>query len=140
MIDIIHYGLTLVDKTKYHEIIFDEEKEDESKTNENDITMKLSNFDGGYLENVKFFRTDRDRVSVILPLSRFIMNLSALYCELTKQSFDQLITKLYDKYSETDNNINIYLNNWVDYSLRFITIFDEFHSYGLKIETFRTII
>eukprot|EP01083_Nonionella_stella_P309159 1093776_1 len=141
LIDIMYYGLRLIDKTTDNPIVLDETEQKEAD-DVGEIKMKLSNFDGGYLNDFAYFRTDRDRVSLVLPLSRFIMNISALYTEITSESFEQLMRRLFDKYSDKDSHLNAYISNWIDYSLRFITIFDQFHA-DLWIkngDTFRTTI
>ncbi|ETO10293.1 bromodomain-containing protein [Reticulomyxa filosa] len=78
----------------------DEDKK-EKKEEEKGLSpiMVLNTFEGGQEEEeeeeekekevleMDFFRVDRDRLSLILPLSRFIVYLGAIYCQTFRVSF-----------------------------------------------------
>ena len=87
--------------------------------------MKLSNLDNGYLE-CPYFRADRDDYTLTLNLSKCLSNIGQLWCDESGGTFNDLINALKNKFGDTLDDDNIFY--WIDFSLQFISAFNQFHS------------
>ncbi|ETO18288.1 hypothetical protein RFI_18989, partial [Reticulomyxa filosa] len=63
--------------------------------------------DGEQVLTINLFRSDRDRVSLCLPLSRFIVHFVAMYCQSCGQTFADVVAHIKcQRDDDNDNNNN----------------------------------